>query len=230
MFDKMPSFIWQGKDSYEDYGIVITVLPPESIPEANVDEIEIPGRDGDLTIDYNTKKPYTLPMTCTLVDFTKIDEVKAWLNGSGDLIFNWQNYIFDARLINQIDISQSLESLGEFPLIWKVQPYKRDIDSLILILEAPQTIFNPSTQNSKPVIKLYGTGNVNLIINGNIINLTNVSEYVTIDSDIQDAFKDTLPTNNDMAGEFPELIPGSNYIGWTGTVTKVEITPNWRWL
>jgi len=230
MFDKMPSFIWQGKDSYEDYGIVITVLPPETIPEANVDEIPIPGRDGDLTIDYNTKKPYTLPMTCTLLDFAKIDEVKAWLNGSGDLIFNWQNYIFDARLINQIDISQSLESLGEFPLIWKVQPYKRDIDSLILILEAPQTIFNPSTQNSKPVIKLYGTGNVNLIINGNIINLTNVSEYVTIDSDIQNAFKDTLPKNNDMEGEFQELISGTNYISWTGSVAKIEITPNWRYL
>lgn len=226
----MNSFIWQGKDSYLDFGIVINTLPPESIPEPNIDEIEIPGRDGDLTINYNSKKTYTLTMACTLLDFTRIDEVKAWLIGSGDLIFNWQNYIFDARLINQIDISQSLDNLGEFPLIWKIQPYKRSIDSSVITLETPQTILNPSIQNSKPVIKVYGTGDVNLVINGDIINLTNISEFVTIDSDIGDASKDILPKNNDMAGEFPEFISGTNYISWSGSVIKVEITPNWRYL
>ena len=31
-------------------------------------------------------------------------------------------------------------------------------------------------------------------------------------------------------GEFPVLKPGANAISWTGTVTKVVVRPNWRYL
>jgi len=63
-----------------------------------------------------------------------------------------------------------------------------------------------------------------------VVNLTNVSEYVTINSDLMDCYKDTLLKNNDMNGEFPVLIVGNNTISWTGIVTKVEITPNFRYI
>lgn len=227
----MNSFIWQGKDSYEDYGIIINKLPPEVVPEDDIEEIEITGRDGNLTINNNAKKSYTLPMECTLLDFNKIHEIKSWLNGSGDLVFSWNNdHKYDAKLNNKIDIAQSLKILGEFQLVWKVQPYKKSISDNIITLNATGTIFNGGGAISKPVVKVFGTGSINLNINGNIINLTNVSEYVVIDSELIDCYKGTMLKNNDMSGEFPELITGSNNISWTGAVTKVEITPNWRWL
>jgi len=226
----MNSFIWKNKDSYLEYGIVITQMPPESIPEENVDEITIPGRDGDLTIDYNTKKSYILPMACTLLDFAKIDEIKVWLSGSGDLLFNWQNYKYDARLNNKIDIAQSLENLGEFPLMWKVQPCKKSIDNNLITLTALGTVLNPGTYKSKPIVKIFGTGSIDLTINSTVIHLTNVVDYVTIDSELMDAYKDTTLKNNDMSGDFPELIPGVNNVSWTGNISRIEITPNWRWL
>ena len=226
----MNSFIWKNKDSYLDYGIVINVLPPETVPESDIEEIEITGRDGTLTIDNNAKKSYTLPMECTLLDFTRIDEIKAWLGGnSGDLIFNWQNtYKYEARLNNKIDIAQSLEVLGEFQLIWKVQPYKKNIDNSIITLIATGTILNSGSANSKPIIKVFGTGAITLTVNGNIVNLTNIVDYVTVDSDLADCYKETQLMNNDMSGEFPILTPGNNTISWTGAVTKLEITPNFR--
>jgi len=228
--DIIPSFVWQGKDSYLDYGIVINGLPSETVPEEDVLDISVIGRDGNLTIDYNAKKSYQLLMACTLLDFTRIDEIKVWLGGSGDLIFNWQNYKYDARLDNKIDIAQSLEILGEFQLIWKVQPYKKSVDNSILTLTAPGMILNPATANSKPAMKVYGTGTIDLIVNSNTIHLTNVATYVTIDSNLMDAYKDTNLMNNYMTGDFPILIPGNNTISWAGTVTKIEITPNWRYL
>lgn len=225
------SFIWQGKDSYLDYGIVINVLPPETVTEEDILEISIVGRDGNLTIDNNAKKNYTLTMTCTLMDFTRIDEVKAWLSGSGDLIFNWQNnYKFEARLNNKIDISQSFKALGEFQLIWKVQPYKKSISNNLITLTTPGTIYNPGTANSKPVIKIYGICSITLNINGIAISLTNIVDYITIDSNLMDAYHDTQLMNNQMSGDFPVFQIGNNSISWTGTVTKVEIIPNWRWL
>ncbi len=33
-----------------------------------------------------------------------------------------------------------------------------------------------------------------------------------------------------MNYEFPVLKPGPNAISWTGTVTKVVVRPNWRYL
>ena len=225
----MNSFVWKDKDSYLDYGIIINKLPPLVKPERKVQEIEIDGRDGDLTIDYKTYKPITFPLECTILDFDRIDEVKAWLDGFGDLIFSWQNdkkYV--AKLINRIDIAQSLEIFGEFPLIFKAQPFAYELNNDIITLTASATVTNPGSASSMPMIKIYGAGTIDLTINSNVIHLTNVVDYVTIDSDLMDCYKDTVLKNNYMNGEFPVLLIGDNIISWIGAVTKIEITPNWR--
>ena len=228
----MNSFIWNGKDSYEDFGIVITKLPPEVIPESDIEEIPIVGRDGDLTIDNNAKKSYTLPIDCTLLDSNRIQEVKMWLMGGlGDLIFNWQqDYKYEAKLNNKIDIAQSMDICGEFQIIFKVKPYKKSINDNVITLDYAGTLYNSSGNLSKPTIKLYGMGDITLIVNSKTVKLTNIDEYVTIDSDMQNASKDTLPKNNNMDGEFPILEVGNNTISWTGNVTKLEIKPNWRYI
>lgn len=227
----MDSFIWKGKDSYLDYGIVINVKPPMVLAEKNVQEITVAGRDGDLTVDDNTYKSITFPFICTLLDDTNLDDVMLWLSGYSDLILSWQNdRSYKAKMINRIDISQSLETFGEFPLLFKAQPFGYALNNgLITLLTTPSTVTNTATKDSKPIIKIYGTGTVDLSINGNLIHLTNVVGYVTVDSDLMDCYKDTLLKNNDMTGDFPELVVGENVISWTGA-TSIEITPNWRYL
>lgn len=227
----MNSFIWQGKDSYLDYGIVINILPNETTPEQDVTDIPIIGRDGTLTIDNNAKKNYNLTMTCSLIDWTKLDSIKAWLTSSGSLIFNWSpQYQYTARLDNRIDISQELANLGEFPLIWKMKPYKMSTSNADITLTSAGTVINPSSQSSKPIIKLFGTGNGTLTINGSVITLTGLSSYATINSDMGDMYKDTNLINNAMSGNFPLLVPGNNTISFTGSITSIVITPNWRYI
>jgi len=204
----MNSFVWQGKDSYIDFGIVINVLPPEIIPEEDTEEIEIKGRDGNLTIDYNAKKSYTLPMECTLLDFTKIDEIKAWLSGSGDLTFNWSNYKYNARLNNKIDISQSLETFGEFPLIWKVQPYKL------------------STANA--LITLIDFTNSNLVINDDFSNGT--TGWTAASASTHSAANNTLsntgdgttlgPTEGQTASSLTAVVGNKLYLKYKHRVTN----------
>jgi predicted phage tail component-like protein len=227
----MNSFIWKGKDSYLDFGIVINVLSPNTKPEKKVQEIEIQGRDGDLTIDENSYKPVVVTMTCTLSDMSRIEDVKAWLDGYGNITFNWQSSrYYNAKFINKIDISQSLESLGEFPLIFKIQPFAYATINPLITLTVGGSVTNPGTVNSKPLIKVYGTGSINLTINGKTIYLTSVVSYVAVDSGLMNCYKDTVLKNNNMLGDFPDFIPGVNAISWTGTVTKIEITGNWRYL
>ena len=56
------------------------------------------------------------------------------------------------------------------------------------------------------------------------------SGNIVIDSVLQKAYQGTTLMNDHMNGEFPVLKPGANAISWTGTVTKVVVRPNWRYL
>lgn len=47
---------------------------------------------------------------------------------------------------------------------------------------------------------------------------------------VQLLYQGTTLMNDHMNGEFPRLKPGANAISWTGTLTKVVIQPNWRFL
>ena len=226
----MNSFIFKNQDSYEDYGIVINKLPSLTKAERNVDEIEIQGRDGDLTIDYETYKPIIFTLECTALDEDKMEDIKSWLDGFGDLIFSWRSdKYYKAKMINKIDISESMDSLGEFPLLFKCQPHAYSLNNETITLQATGTIYNSGDSISKPIIKLFGTGSLTLTINSNVVNLTNVVDYVTVDSNLEECFKDLVYKNQYMSGEFPVLEKGNNVISFTGA-TKIEITPNFRYI
>ncbi len=48
-------------------------------------------------------------------------------------------------------------------------------------------------------------------------------------SDLDEADKKDT-TYHTVHGEFPRLKPGANAISWTGSVTRVVVRPNWRYL
>lgn len=232
----MISFNFLNKNSYEDFGIKIKTRPSIPLAERRVTYTEIMGRSGSLTYDDNTYKDITIAVECYLVDkelINSIYDIKAWLSGGvGELIFSFDDerkYI--AQVVNKIDIVQSFKILGSFTIIFNCQPFGYAIDNSIATLSASQGIINNiGTKESNPTIKIYGNGTIDLTINSETIHLTNVVDYITIDSDLMDCYKDTVLFNNNMSGDFPTLQVGTNTISWVGTVTKVEITPNWRYL
>ena len=207
---------------------MVNKLPSYEIPQANIDKIPIPGRDGFLTQDNGTYGEVIKPCECSL-DNGNIDDISAWLNGSSNITFsNEPDKFYKATIINKIPFSKIIEIFHTFIIQFDCQPHKYMVDNSKVILTSAGTIFNSGGAISKPIIKLYGTGAITLNINDDIIDLTNVSEYIEINSDMQNAHKGTQPKNQYMKGYFPLLIPGNNYISWTGTVAKLEITPNWR--
>jgi len=225
----MPYFIFNNINSL-DY-LTVNELPPIVRAERNIDKIEIPGRDGFLTEDYGTYKGIPKPVKCTIKDLSQIDYINSWLTGSGDVIFsNEPDKVYKGTIINSYEFAKILLTWHNATIQFDCQPHKYSIDNSIITLTTSGTVFNPGTANSKLVIKIYGTGSIDLTINGSVIHLTNVVDYVTIDSSLMDCYKDTNLKNNYMSGDFPEFILGENTISWTGTVTKIEITPNWRYL
>ena len=225
-----PYFIFKTVNS-KDMGILVNEPPPISKTPRDINEVVIPGRDGFLTEDYETYRGTVKTCECTLLDIATVDLVLGWLDGSGEVIFsNQSDRKYQACILNQIPFNQIIEQWHKFVVIFDCQPLARTLTNTVQTLTKPGAIVNTGTAKSKPIIKVYGTGAIDLSVNGNVIHLTNVSSYVTIDSDLMDCYKGTVLKNTDMSGEFPELVVGENTISWTGTVTSVEITPNWGYL
>lgn len=91
-------------------------------------------------------------------------------------------------------------------------------------------IDNPGSISAEPVITVYGSGEITLMIGMTICDLTDVSGSITLNSALMEAYSGVTSQNDRMSGDFPVLLPGRNAVSWVGNVTRVVIEPNWRYL
>lgn len=222
-------FIWKDKNC-KDFGLVVESGLDKPGAEANIEKTEIPGRDGTITIDRGTLKPFPLNVTFHLVDETHIDKVKEWLSGTGKLILlnNGDGY-YMASIISQLDLEELVPTLHKGIVQFECEPCKNLFEGeKTITLTQAREIYNVGTYNSKPYIKIYGSGTITLNVNDNELTIKNVSNYVEIDSFIDKVFKDTEDKDDDSVGLTPTFQTGYNSISWTGNVQKIEIIPRWR--
>lgn len=225
-----PYFIYKNINS-KDMGILVNEPPPIIKIPRNINKVNIPGRNGFLTEDFTTYGEDIKPCECTLLDIAMVDQVLVWLDGLGEVIFsNQPDRKYQACIINKIPFNRIMRQWHKFIVIFDCQPLARMLDNTVQTLTIPGNIINTGTCIAKPIIKVYGSGAIDLSVNGKVIHLTGIVDYITIDSQMIDAYRDTALMNSNMLGDFPELIVGANAISWTGSVTSVEITPNWGYL
>ena len=207
------------------------LLPERISPKRRDESIIISGRHGALTTTDGTFESYILQVEFILKDISKTDKICSHFKGEGDLIFSDNlNRRYKARVNNQIEFSRVIRSLKRFAVEFEVQPFMYEAVPSTIILTEPTDILNTGTFESEPIITVYGQGNITLTFNNSNIILNNIEEKITINSEILNAYDGNLSLNNKMSGDFPFFKLGENNISWTGSVTKLEITPNWRWL
>lgn len=206
-------------------------LPERISPKRRDEAITISGRHGTLTATDGTFEPYILQTEFIAKDLSKTDKICSHFKGEGDLIFSSNlNKKYKARINNKIEFLRIIRSLKRFAVEFEVQPFMYEAVPSTLTLTEPTTILNIGTFESEPIITIYGQGDITLTINNLSLILNGIDEKITINSEILNAYKDTLSLNNKMSGDFPIFSIGNNNISWTGSVTKLEITPNWRWI
>lgn len=227
-----PYFIYNGIDS-RIMGVIVTAMPPTVRAAQRVESVKVPGRDGSLHETDGSYDNYTKTMECAIKNRQKIDDIAAWLTGSGEIIFSSEpDKVYRVTISNTISIAQMMRTFQKFQVSFDTYPFKYSVNRFdeALELEKPAVILGKGTVYSQPVITVYGSGAVTLTINGADYPLDNVDGYVTINSEIEECYKDAINMNNIFsADEFPRLEPGENTISWTGEVEKIEIQPNWRW-
>lgn len=235
----MLSFTFGGKNSFIDYGMVISKRPNLPSPKRRVNYMDIPGRHGRVQYDEKTYEDITIVVECGLKDtenlVERLDSIKAWLFNAGesDLIFSFgEDKKYIAQVVNAIDFTQVYKYTSSFPVIFNCQPFKYAVQNHLITLNVGgESIHNPGSLEGQPVIYVYGNGDIVLNISDQTIEFNGVEGKIIINSEIQDCYDDAMNNlNSKMTGEFPFLKTGENIITWTGNVTKLEVLPNWRWL
>lgn len=239
----MLSFKFDGKNSYTDFGIIISKRPTLPSPKRRVSYIDIPGRDSSLVYDERTYENITIGVECKIKDrnlLEKIDDIKAWLLSAGEsnLVFSFQEdkkYI--GQVVNSIDFSQVVKVFSEFIIVFNCKPFKYAVDNIPITKTSglETVIANPGTIVSKPIIRATCNGSGEFKINGKEVRVLDLDEQVVIlDSELEESYYyvdgKMVNANSNISGQFPILNIGSNTISFSGGISKLEITPNWRWL
>lgn len=226
-------FTFKGVDSRE-IGVIVTAMPETVRAERRVESVTVAGRNGSLHTDEGVYESYDRTMECALIKRAKLDEVTAWLVGSGEMTFSTEpDKVYRVTIANKISIAQMMRVFQKFQVVMDTQPFKYSVNAAgdALELTAPTTIRNSGTVYSEPLITVYGSGDITLTINGADFPLYGVQESITIDSEMMEVFKGSTNQNGKYGGiDFPRFEVGKNEISWTGNVSKIKIQPRWRWL
>ena len=228
-------FIWNGIKSTE-YGIHISEHPPITLPAERSTQTNVPGRPGSLTIleGDDVYDDLLLTVTCFVTDTSRISEIGRWLKGGGTVTFaNRLGGYYKARVVNQIPFEKILRGNPHcsFSINFRCFPFwYSDDNPIITVTSSGSAITNPGSVYAEPVITVYGSGTITLMVGTAIVELEDIKDSIVLDCTLKEAYKEDVLMNDHMTGEFPVLVPGLNGISWTGNVSKVAVTPNWRYL
>ena len=228
-------FIWNGVDCRE-YGIHVSEQPPITIPAERSTQTNVPGRPGSLTQveGADVYDDLILTETCFISDPARIPAIAAWLKGKGTVTFaNRTGGYYEARIVNQIPFEKVLRGNPHctFVVNFRCFPFWYQENVADIIVTASGTmITNPGSVYAEPIITVYGSGDITLVVGTTIVELENISGSIVVDCVLKEVYLGTTLMNDHMTGEFPVLHSGSNGVSWTGDVTRVVIRPNWRFL
>jgi len=222
----MPYFVFNNKNSV-DYNISITKMPPIHTIDDVGEYIEVPGRDGYLYISQNRRAPIKKTIEFTIYPDDYLQEIQKWLKAKGNLILSIEPDVYFNARIQAMREYWGANNEKVVVVNFTCQPwaYLHSGQNIVTVTTKNNMLYNHTEETSKPLIKIFGSGSVDLLIN-NKIHKFNINEYVEIDSELMESYKDTSMVT--FTGDFPELTPGENNISWNGDVTKIEIVPRWR--
>lgn len=227
-------FTFDGKSS-RDFAVWINGGGTFGSPARDITSVQIPGRNGDLTIDngrfLNTDISYQAYIS---EDFRRnFDAFKAWMesrSGYKRLADSYHpEYFRRARLKESIQPNMgAFNKFGTFEVIFDCDPRKfLKEGEKKREYTASGSLKNPTRFEALPLMRVYGTGTVTIGSVAVTINTANV--YTDIDCELQEAYKGSTNCNGNItlgSGEFPKLKEGTNNIYLSG-VSKVELTPRW---
>ncbi len=224
--------------SMRDFALVISGEDSWKKPTPDVERLSIPGRNGDLVFSNhryeNVEIKYHAGITKDFdQNFTALSNYLLSLTGYQRLEDSYHPDVYRMALLESALVPETTakNKEGQFDLIFSCKPqmFLKSGEQKV-VLTGNGSIYNPTMFESKPLLRIYGTGLVG--IGGETITITAADGYTDIDCDIEEAYKDTAAINCNgnielSSDDFPVLVPGINQITLASGITKIEIVPRW---
>lgn len=231
----MGVIIFNNKSS-ADCRIQVAHPPGYAYPERDYTITHIPGRNGDIIQDNgcykNVERTYEVSFDAPNEDFaTYANAVSAWLHsttGYARLEDSYEPNYYRMAVYQESNIFENLyNQAGTATIVFECKPQRflKTGDNIITIQNS-LTIMNPTGFEAYPLFKVTGTSGV-LTVNGNSITFSSIDNFVMLDCELQDAYKENINKNSTISGTFPVLKTGSNAISWTGDISSVTMKPRW---
>lgn len=234
----MGVIIFNGQ-STKDLNIVVEQPPSYQMPEKDYDVTHIPGRNGDIVIDngsyQNVTRSYEIAIGELDGDFaTMANSISEWLHSASGYVRLEDSYEPSyyrlAYYSDSVEVENILSNAGKCTIDFNCKPQRflKTGDTKTTFTSAG-TITNPTIFTSLPIINVKGSGKGVLRVGEYVVTISSISTSVTIDSEIQDAYKGTENKNSTITLDkgFPKLVKGNNSISFTGGITSVEVIPKW---
>lgn len=175
---------------------------------------------------------------------TSLNNFKTWLGSHPTTVYYALATPTDEEITDQ-DLIDALDEFYEQAHSYKGRTHitanaQGDNAPAVLSVEVGEnnesTVTNAGNTTSRPILTIYGQGDIGLYINDvQVLDIALGDEqYITIDSVAMEAYKDTTENlkNRLVTGDYNKLAlnAGANKIYFTGNVTKYEISKYSRWL
>lgn len=248
--------LYNGKSS-ADYDIIVSKNPSPARAKRKFEKVTVPGRNGDIYFMQDAWENYTQQYTLFVGDGsensvpTAVAKVSAWLdddyqsttvddyinltiNGYKRLIDSYETGVIRlATLTNGYEPENLRGWFGKLRIGFNCRPerFTADAFTAIPLTSSGQYVTNNATKRSKPCIKVYGSGSGSVTVNGYQMNISQITSYLHIDSELQDVYRGISDLNQNrfvtLVSGFPVLNLGRNYVTWSGGVTGVDVYPRW---
>lgn len=219
--------------SVSDYHLSPTERPDIPTPEQEVESIVVEGRHGSLT-RLGEFKDIPFSIEYNLLENSNIKSllrnIRGYFFGKKRLRFSDDpNFYYRIKSLKISDTNNQIEEYGLFKVDYICDPFQYEFTGDI-VLNNNSILINRGTIDSEPLLKVYGSGNSIVTINGHILKLNNLSDYISVDCELKEAHKNGVSKNSDMVGDFPVFKVGENTISWNAAVTKMVVEPRWRYI
>ena len=228
-------FKWNGTRS-DAMNIILNAAPQIVKPEERIQHVTIPGRAGELTVTEGDDiwQSYIQTIGIAVHGAANVPAVENWLKGAGNVTFSSQPTLQQAaRVIGAVELQKHSRHLDwwEGDVQFYCSPVKTDpAENTIEVTSSGATVANPGDMTAYPLIQITGSGAVTVSCGGNVLTIPDCTSGWAIDSENEWILAGGVPQGNVCSGDFPILKTGNNTLAFTGSITKLTITPRFRYL
>lgn len=231
----MGYLIFRGVSTESLTNVYVSKMPSHRKASMRFTEYYVKGRDGALHVDEGFAN-FDLHVSLVLINGTASSRqiVNAWADGTGKLITSDDlTKAYKATVKEEIEWTRVAANGGYYDtanIVFNCDPCMYEAVDSVQVFTATGAILNGGTADAYPLIAIEGTGNSTVTIAGSSITIEEMTTGVPVYIDCENGYVYTSSGATEMRGDVPYLPIGQSDIVFGEGVTKVTITPHWRWV